>query len=181
MITDKAIITTGSEGETFKVGETLGKLIVSPLVITLNGELGAGKTVLVRGAAAGLGINEPVRSPTFNLMMIYSSGRMPVYHFDFYRLAEEDELEALDLEEYLEGRGAAFIEWAGKFPDSLPDERLDIEITYAFYGSGEVTGEEEENQNERILTFHPRGRIYSDITDKMFEIIKHNITGELKQ
>ncbi len=170
MITDKAIITTGSEMETYKVGETIGGLIQSPLIITLNGELGAGKTVLVRGAAARLGVTEPVRSPTFTLMMIYSGHKMPVFHFDFYRLAEEGELETLDLDEYLEGQGVVFIEWAEKFPNSLPPERLDIHIDY----------DPGDNHNQRILTFYPKGILYRELTDKLVEIIKHDYMGDLK-
>ncbi|MFY9114166.1 MAG: tRNA (adenosine(37)-N6)-threonylcarbamoyltransferase complex ATPase subunit type 1 TsaE, partial [Dethiobacteria bacterium] len=98
MINEKAVITTRNEAETYRVGETLGQLIDIPLVITLDGKLGTGKTVMVKGAAKGLGITEIVRSPTFTIMMVYD-GRLPLYHFDFYRLDDKMELDSLDLDE----------------------------------------------------------------------------------
>ena len=170
MFTEKALITTLNETETATLGFALGSIITEPAVITLNGNLGAGKTVMVKGAAAALGVKDPVRSPTFTLMLIYE-GRLPVYHFDFYRLEDESELENLGLEEYLEGQGVAFIEWGLRFPPVLPPSRLDINIEYDI---------EDDTNRKRIITFHPHGPRYINITDTLFESLTHNIKGKIK-
>ncbi len=163
MITSKSIITSLSEERTFALGRALGRIIDGPVVITLNGDLGAGKTVMVRGAVSAFGVNEPVRSPTFVIMLSYD-GRIPVYHFDFYRLDCEEELETLGLDDYLEGQGAAFIEWGLKFENSLPAERLDINIDY---------DHSDDTNRKRIITFSPRSKSYSRIIDNLFENVKH--------
>lgn len=90
-------------------------------VVALNGELGAGKTQFVKGLAAGLGFVGEVTSPTFTLIHEYVGGRLPIYHFDFYRLEQEEEVVQLGLEEYLLGDGVCVIEWAGKFRQLIPD------------------------------------------------------------
>jgi len=89
-------------------------------VLALSGELGAGKTHFVKGVAAGLNAEAAVTSPTFTLIHEYLGGRLPVYHFDFYRLEDEDEALKIGLDEYLDGDGVCLIEWADKFPDLLP-------------------------------------------------------------
>ncbi len=89
-------------------------------VLALSGELGAGKTHFVKGVAAALGTNAAVTSPTFTLIHEYPGGRLPVYHFDFYRLEDEDEALKIGLDEYLDGDGVCVIEWADKFPGLLP-------------------------------------------------------------
>lgn len=97
-------------------------------VIMLTGSLGAGKTHFVQGLALGLGVTEPVLSPTFNLLLVYNSGRIPLYHFDLYRLDTEDQLDDLDFYGTLEGDGVSCIEWAEKFPAAMPDDALAINI-----------------------------------------------------
>ncbi len=89
-------------------------------VLALCGDLGAGKTHFVKGVAAGIGADASVTSPTFTLIHEYLGGRLPVYHFDFYRLEDEDEAIKIGLDEYLDGDGICLIEWADKFPGLLP-------------------------------------------------------------
>jgi tRNA threonylcarbamoyladenosine biosynthesis protein TsaE len=91
-------------------------------VIALDGELGSGKTQFVKGLASGLGFVGEVTSPTFTLIHEYIGGRLPIYHFDFYRLENEVEALQLGLEEYLQGNGVCVIEWAGKFPPLIPED-----------------------------------------------------------
>ncbi|MDN5347103.1 MAG: tRNA threonylcarbamoyladenosine biosynthesis protein TsaE [Clostridia bacterium] len=115
----------------------LGRALANHLkpgdVLVLKGELGMGKTTLVQGLAAGLGVDGPVTSPTFTLVQEYQ-GRYPFYHIDLYRLDEEEELEALGLEEYICGMGIVAIEWGDKFPAVLPPERLEIALSQ--FGAG---------------------------------------------
>ena len=89
-------------------------------IFALTGDLGAGKTQFVKGFVAGIGTDTEVTSPTFTLIHEYSGGRLPVYHFDFYRLESADEVARLGLDEYLFGDGVCVIEWADRFPDLLP-------------------------------------------------------------
>jgi tRNA threonylcarbamoyladenosine biosynthesis protein TsaE len=106
--------------KTFTVARNLGAGLVRGDVIALAGELGAGKTHFVKGLAAGAGYTGEVTSPTFTLIHEYMGGRLPVYHFDFYRLEEQEAAVRLDLESYLEGDGICVIEWGDKFPALLP-------------------------------------------------------------
>ena len=133
------------EETTLRLGEVLGRLIQSPAVMILTGELGAGKTTLVRGLALGLEVRDDVSSPSFTLLNLYS-GRMEVYHFDFYRLEEARELLDLDLEEYFYGPGLSLVEWGDKFPSLLPEEYLEIHLALS-----------PESPRHRDITFHPRG------------------------
>jgi tRNA threonylcarbamoyladenosine biosynthesis protein TsaE len=130
-----ALVTTRIEQETEYVGRRIGEMLEGPMVVALQGELGSGKTVFVRGAAKGLAVEQAVTSPTFILLKVYQ-GRLPVYHFDFYRLEEPEELDYLGFEEYLPGDGVAFVEWAERFPDILPDQRLDVSIERFYDRSG---------------------------------------------
>ena len=164
----EAFLTTRHENETEYIGTVLGKVITQPLVIALDGELGTGKTVLVRGAAAGLGVTEQVSSPTFVLLRIYQ-GRLPVYHFDFYRLQEPEELDYLGFEELLPGEGVAFVEWAACFADLLPLDRLDITIERFFDHGGEG----------RRLWFAPHGEDSSRVVADLIESITWRINGSL--
>ncbi len=155
----EAFITTRREEETASIGEVLGRQITEPLVIALQGELGAGKTVFVRGAARGLDALEQVSSPTFVLMKIYQ-GRLPLYHFDFYRLSgEADEAFELGFEEYLPGDGVAFIEWAERLPDLLPPAYLQVTIEQLHDQFGEG----------RCIRFIPHGRLAARIVEKIME------------
>lgn len=112
---------SSSPADTFALGRRLAAAAGPGEVWALTGALGAGKTHFVQGVAAGLAIEGSVTSPTFTLLHEYTSGRLALYHFDFYRLASPDEALALDLDEYLDGGGLTIIEWADKFPDLLPD------------------------------------------------------------
>ncbi len=165
----KAFLTTRKEEETAHVGELLGYILNQPLVIALDGELGTGKTVFVRGAAAGLGVeDQQVSSPSFVLLKIYH-GRLPVYHFDFYRLsAEEDPLE-LGFEEYLPGGGAAFIEWAGRLPRLLPPAYLQVNIERF----DDYTGE------GRRIWFIPFGPVASRTVESLLGAVTWHIDGNL--
>lgn len=108
------------------VAGVLAQVLQPGTVVTLDGDLGAGKTQFTQGLAAGLGISGSVTSPTFNLMIAYDDGRLPLYHFDLYRLNDEDELEDIGFYETIEDAGVSCVEWASKFPDAMPDDRLEI-------------------------------------------------------
>ncbi len=102
------------------MGRALAAELRAGEVVAIDGDLGAGKTHFVKGLAAGLGHTGEVTSPTFTLVHEYTGGRLPLYHFDFYRLESEDEVLRIGLDDYLESGGIAAIEWAGKFPALLP-------------------------------------------------------------
>ena len=115
-----ASITSHSPAETFGHGRALAATLRAGDVLALDGELGAGKTHFVKGIAAGLGCDGDVTSPTFTLVHEYTGGRLPLFHFDFYRLGSEDETLRIGLDDYLGAGGVLVIEWAGKFPALLP-------------------------------------------------------------
>ena len=121
-------IETHSAEETFRLGEELGQKARPGQVYCLNGDLGVGKTVLTQGFAAGLGIEGPVSSPTFTILQEYTEGRIPLYHFDVYRLAEAEELDEIGFDDYLNGDGVCLIEWAERFPETIPAEAGEIRI-----------------------------------------------------
>ncbi len=104
------VIVTHAADETFQVGEEFAARLKEGDVVTLFGPLGGGKTTFVKGVAAGLKAKEAVTSPTFVLLNIYT-GKIPLYHFDFYRLEQASQLEALNLDDYLYGKGICLIEW----------------------------------------------------------------------
>ena len=120
--------------ETFSAAEThvLGKKIVETAkpgdVYTLVGDLGVGKTVFTQGIADGLGITEPVSSPTFTIVQVYEEGRMPFYHFDVYRIGDIEEMDEIGYEDYFYGEGLCMIEWANLIEEILPDKRYDVTI-----------------------------------------------------
>lgn len=113
--------------DTLKLGEIIGKSINPGSIIALVGDLGAGKTVLVKGIARGLGVEEEPNSPTFVIMNSYE-GRIPLYHFDLYRLSDEDELFAIGYEEYFYGDGVCAVEWADRVQEIFPEHTISIEI-----------------------------------------------------
>ena len=115
-----ASIISHSPAETFEHGRLLAAKLRAGDVVALDGELGAGKTHFVKGIAAGLGCDGDVTSPTFTLVHEYTGGRLPLFHFDFYRLESEDETLQIGLDDYFGAGGAVVIEWAGKFPALLP-------------------------------------------------------------
>lgn len=109
-----------SAEETIAFGQSVAATLRRGDVLALCGELGAGKTHFVKGITSGLGADAAVTSPTFTLIHEYFGGRLPAYHFDFYRLDDEDETLKIGLDEYLDGDGVCLIEWADKFPALLP-------------------------------------------------------------
>lgn len=118
---------TKSEKETMDFGSLLGQIVEDDAFIALSGDLGAGKTHFVQGLAKGLGITDLVTSPTFNIMNIYDGGRLPLKHFDFYRLHDEDDLYNIGWDEYSVG-GVTVAEWADLFPNLVPPEALCIKF-----------------------------------------------------
>lgn len=109
-----------SPEETFALGKELASTLCAGDVVALDGDLGAGKTHFIKGLAAGLGFTSEVTSPTFTLIHEYTGGRLPLFHFDFYRLETEDDLLRIGFEDYLASDGILAIEWASKFPALLP-------------------------------------------------------------
>ena len=117
-----------SEEDTFEIGYQLGKQAKAGSVFTLNGDLGVGKTVFTQGFAKGLGIEDTVNSPTFTIVQIYEEGRMPLYHFDVYRIGDVEEMEEIGYEDYFYGEGVCLIEWAELIEEILPENRIQITI-----------------------------------------------------
>ena len=116
-------IETYSEKETFEAGKKLGEQAKPGQVYALLGDLGVGKTILTKGFAQGLGINEPVSSPTFTIVQVYEDGRMPFYHFDVYRIGDLEEMDEIGYEDYFYGEGLTMIEWANLIEEILPAKR----------------------------------------------------------
>ena len=127
-LTDRKITSLNVE-ETQRIAAALAKVVVPGTVIALEGDLGAGKTHFTQGLARGLGVGEAVTSPTFNVMSVYDQGRLPLYHFDLYRLEDALELEDIAFYDYVEADGVSCIEWAAKFPEEIPAQALWISIT----------------------------------------------------
>ena len=119
---------TYSSEETFELGESLGRKAVPGQIYTLTGDLGTGKTVFAQGFAKGLGVNGYVNSPTFTILQVYEDGRLPLYHFDVYRIGDADEMYDIGFEEYLYGDGVSLIEWAGLIEDLIPENAIRINI-----------------------------------------------------
>lgn len=118
-----------SAEETFRLGEMTGGKLKPGAVICLDGDLGAGKTVFVKGVAKGLGITDTVCSPTFTILQEYRDGRMPLYHFDVYRIEDPEEMYEIGFDEYLYGEGVCLIEWAKNVAELIPEGALKITIT----------------------------------------------------
>ncbi len=127
MIMEKKL-ESASPDETESIAIELAKEAKAGSVYTLSGDLGAGKTVFARGFARGLGIMSPVTSPTFTLVNEYKKGRLPLYHFDVYRLGEAEELYDTGFEDYLENGGVVLIEWAERIEELLPRPYFYISI-----------------------------------------------------
>ena len=116
--------------DTFNLGKKIGQQAKPGQVICLNGDLGVGKTVFTQGFAKGLGIEETVNSPTFTIVKEYHSGRLPLYHFDVYRVQDPDELFNIGADEYFDGNGLCVVEWADMIKEELPPDSLYVYIEY---------------------------------------------------
>ena len=121
--------TTTSAQATQQLAETLAVQVRPNDVVVLMGDLAAGKTQFAQGVARGLGIQEPITSPTFNIQLDYEGGRLPLHHFDLYRIEHEEELNDIGFYETTESGGVSLIEWGDKFPGALPYSYMEIEIT----------------------------------------------------
>ncbi len=142
----EVIHTRDAEG-TRRCGELLAPLLRAGDVLVLSGDLGAGKTQLTKGVASGLGVAEPVTSPTFNILLVHE-GRIPLYHFDLYRLDEADQLEDLDYYATLEADGVSVVEWGDKFPEASPLDGVSVSL--------QIEGDEE--RRLELAFYGPRGR-----------------------
>jgi tRNA threonylcarbamoyladenosine biosynthesis protein TsaE len=137
--------------DTLTIAENIESEKFPNMVICLNGELGSGKTVFVKGFAKALGIEENITSPTFNIIKEYLNGEMPLYHMDVYRIDEQDDI---GIKDYFVKNGVSIIEWADLIKDDLPEERLDITFKIV-------------DENTRILLFQPHGKIYEDLCESV--------------
>ena len=122
------IYETNSEKETFELGKNLGEQAKAGQIFCLNGDLGVGKTVFTQGFAKGLGIEENVNSPTFTIIQVYEEGRIPLYHFDVYRIGNPEEMYEIGYEEYFFREGVCLIEWSKLIEELIPEEAINIEI-----------------------------------------------------
>ncbi|MGP7819575.1 tRNA (adenosine(37)-N6)-threonylcarbamoyltransferase complex ATPase subunit type 1 TsaE [Niallia sp. 01092] len=149
---DKFEWITQNHEDTMKIAEQLAALLQKGDVITLEGDLGAGKTTFTKGVAKGLNINKTVNSPTFTIIKEYK-GRLPLYHMDVYRV--KDSFEDLGFDEYFEGDGVCVVEWAHLIQDQLPEEYLKICLYY-------------ENESGRKIVFSPYGTRYMQLCKELF-------------
>ena len=122
------VIDTWGPEETRAFGKKMGQEARPGQVICLNGDLGVGKTIFTQGFAEGLGIDEPVNSPTFTIVQVYEEGRLPFYHFDVYRIGDVEEMDEVGFEDYVMGEGVSLVEWANLIEEILPQKRTEITI-----------------------------------------------------
>ena len=135
-------------------GIILGKLLKAGDILCLNGDLGAGKTTLSKYIGLGLGVEDYITSPTFNLIKEYK-GRLTMYHFDVYRLEGVDDLYDLGFDEYFYGNGVCIIEWANKIQEILPEEKIVLDI------------EKGQDLDERLISIDGQGQTYEDIIKEL--------------
>jgi tRNA threonylcarbamoyladenosine biosynthesis protein TsaE len=140
--------------ETKEFGIKLGKLLNSGDILCLNGDLGAGKTTLTKSIGIGLGVTDYITSPTFALINEYE-GRVPVYHFDVYRLENVEDLYDLGFDDYFYGKGISIIEWADKIEKLLPEERIVLDI------------EKGKDENSRVINITGYGNSYSRVIKEL--------------
>lgn len=143
-------ITSRSIEDTMELAENIESEKFPGMIICLDGELGSGKTVFVKGFAKSLGLEETITSPTFNIVKEYTSGEMPLYHMDVYRLEDGDE--SIGFNDYFNSDGVSIIEWSELISDILPEERLDIKFKVI-------------DENTRIIKLSPHGSKYEDIVN----------------
>ena len=141
-----------STEDTLTIAENIESEKFENMVICLDGELGSGKTVFVKGFAKALGIEDNITSPTFNIIKEYNSGEMPLYHMDVYRLDEVDE--DLGIRDYFKKNGVTIIEWSEIIKNQLPEERLEISFKII-------------DEDTRVLIFKPIGKIYEDLCESI--------------
>lgn len=122
------VFETMSEKETFELGKKMGQDAEPGQIICLDGELGVGKTVFTQGFASGLGVTESVNSPTFTIVQIYDEGRIPLYHFDVYRIGNPEEMYEIGYEEYFFGKGVCLIEWASMIDELITEDAIQVMI-----------------------------------------------------
>jgi len=147
-------IVTYTEQDTIELAQNIESEKFPNMVICLMGDLGTGKTVFTKGFAKAMEIDEEVTSPTFNIIKEYTTGELPLYHMDVYRL--DGKVEDLGIEEYYTRKGITIIEWADMIPDYLPKNRLDIKIKSS-----------DEDENKRIITLIPYGKKYEDVCERV--------------
>ena len=117
-----------SHADTYALGKRIGEAAKKGTVLALIGDLGVGKTVFTKGVAEGLNITEPVNSPTFTIVQVYETGRLPFYHFDVYRIGDPEEMYEIGVEEYFYGQGVCLVEWAGMIEELLPEGCIQVVI-----------------------------------------------------
>ena len=144
-------VVTDSPLQTQRLAEMIGRILSAGSLITLSGDLGAGKTTFTQGLARGLGIEKRVTSPTFTIMKEYK-GRLPLYHIDAYRLEDIDQ--DLGFEEYIDGDGVCVIEWADFIENVLPQDKLSINLTI-------------NDDDSRMLVFTADGERYEEVLDRL--------------
>jgi tRNA threonylcarbamoyladenosine biosynthesis protein TsaE len=127
-VVEDMIIETNSPEETKELGRKIGQEAKPGDVYALLGDLGVGKTIFTKGVAEGLGITEPINSPTFTIVQEYEEGRMPFYHFDVYRIGDVEEMDEIGFDDYVYGEGMCLIEWANLIEEILPDHVKTITI-----------------------------------------------------
>ncbi len=147
------IFDSNSAEQTMDFAKKLAQKLDKGTVITLEGDLGAGKTTFTKGLAQGLGVTRTVNSPTFTIIKEYTDGKLPLYHMDVYRLEESDE--DLGFDEYFHGDGISVVEWAKFIEDMLPAELLKININYV-------------NETDRKIILEPVGARYVDFCKELF-------------
>ena len=142
-----------NEKFTEEIGYKLGEKLFPGAVICLNGDLGAGKTTMTKSIAKAMGIDEDITSPTFNIVNEYTEGNLVLYHFDVYRIGCSEEMYDIGFEEYINSEGVCIIEWSNIIEDILPEERLEILLTYE--GEG------------RKIALKPMGEKYEKIVEEV--------------
>lgn len=147
-------ITSHSAEETFALGEQIGRLLKKGHIICLSGDLGAGKTALTKGIGSGIGVTDYVTSPTYTIINEYE-GRIPLYHFDVYRLEDAEEMYELGYEEYFFGDGAVVLEWADHVRELIPAERLWITIL------------KQQDENTREIILEETGEAYKSFVKEL--------------
>ena len=123
-----AVINSFCAKDTYELGEKIGQMAKPGMVISLTGDLGVGKTVFTQGFAKGLGIEETVNSPTFTIIQVYDEGRIPLYHFDVYRIGDPEEMYEIGYEDYFFGEGVCLIEWSKLIEELIPSDAATVLI-----------------------------------------------------